>query len=406
MSRTRARLFSQTEKDQLWQRWKQGESISKISRTLGRTTTGVAYILKQSGGIEPAPRKRRDGTLTLAEREVISRAIAAKRSFRTIASLLARSPSTISREVHRNGGIDTYQAMTADKAAEQRARRPKPCKLKCYKKLRETVAKKLSLNWSPQQIDAWLKRQYPMEPCMQVSHETIYRSLFIQTRGVLKKELQKHLRETRRFRHARTKNKDKRGMITELVSIRQRPASIEDRALPGHWEGDLIEGSRNSFIATLVERRTRYVALVKVNSKETREVVSKLTQHAKTIPEQLYQSLTWDRGAELKQHKKFTTDTGIQVYFCDPSSPWQRGSNENTNRLLRQYFPKGTDLSIHSQAQLNHVAQELNERPRKTLDFDTPQNQFLACVALTSFIIRLHRTFASAVICPNQGEEV
>jgi len=383
MRKSRGRLFTQEEKTQLWKRWKQGDSISQISRSLGRTTTGVAYILQASGGIMPLPRKRRKGALTLSEREEISRGLAAKESLRYIASQLKRSPSTISREVRRNGKQHTYRATKADNVAFERARRPKPCKLSLYPKLRQTVAQKLTLNWSPQQIGAWLKRQYPMEPCMQVSHETIYRSLFIQARGVLKKELLSHLREARRFRKARSKNKEARGLIPELVSIRERPASVEDRALPGHWEGDLIEGSKNSFIATLVERQTRYVALVKVNSKETREVVKKLTTHAKRIPQELYKSLTWDRGAELKQHKQFTLATGIQVYFCDPKSPWQRGSNENTNRLLRQYFPKGTNLSVYSQTELNKVARELNERPRKTLDFDTPANKFLACVALT-----------------------
>ena len=265
-----------------------------------------------------------------------------------------------------------------------RARRPKSCKLRVNPLLRDKVAEKLVLNWSPEQISAWLIGQHPTEPSMQISHETIYRSLFIQARGVLKKELQQHLRSTHRIRHACTKQSEQRGVIPDLVSIRERPASVEDRALPGHWEGDLIEGSRNSYIATLVERHTRYVALVKVNSKETREVVRQLTKQAKRIPKQLYQSLTWDRGFELKQHRQFTIATGIQVYFCDPRSPWQRGSNENTNRLLRQYFPKGSDLSVHTQAYLNKVARELNERPRKTLDFDTPADRFAQCVAMTS----------------------
>jgi len=384
MRKSRGRLFTQEEKTELWKRWRQGDSISQISRSLNRTTTGVAYILQASGGIMPPTRKRRKGALTLSEREEISRGLAAKYSLRHIASQLERSPSTISREVSHNGKQHNYRAENADKAAFERARRPKLCKLSLYPKLRETVAQKLTLNWSPQQIGAWLKRQYPLEPHMQVSHETIYRSLFIQARGVLKKELLWHLRETRRFRQARSKNKEARGRIPELVSIRERPASVEDRAIPGHWEGDLIEGRYNSCIATLVERHTRYVALVKVNSKKTREVVKKLTNHAKIIPQELYKSLTWDRGAELKQHKKFTLETGIQVYFCDPKSPWQRGSNENTNRLLRQYFPKGINLSVYSQDELNKVARELNERPRKALDFDTPANKFLACVALTT----------------------
>jgi len=384
MSSTRSRLFNAAEKAELWKRWKQGESIAAISRALNRTTTGVAYILRATGGIMPPARKRRNTALSLSEREEISRGLAVNKSLRHIAAQLGRAPSTISREIARNGGPHNYRAVHADAASVDRARRPKPCKLSLCKPLRDVVAQKLALNWSPQQIDAWLKRHYPLEPMMQVSHETIYRSLFIQARGVLKKELQTHLRQTRHFRHARSRPNEKRGFIPELVSIRERPASVEDRALPGHWEGDLIEGSRTSYIATLVERHTRYVALVKVDSKQTHEVISKLTSHAKTIPSELYQSLTWDRGTELKQHKRFTMETGIKVYFCDPKSPWQRGSNENTNRLLRQYFPKGTDLSVHSQEELNRVARELNERPRKTLDFDTPANKFAACVALTS----------------------
>lgn len=290
--------FTASEKAALWKRWKSGGTIASISRALGRSKPGVTRILEASGGIAPTPRKRREGTLTLSEREEISRGIAAKLSLRMIAAHLGRSPSTISREIHRNGTTNHYRASEAENAALARARRPKPCKLSLYQPLRDMVAQKLALNWSPQQIDAWLKRQYPSDTSMQISHETIYRSVFIQARGVLKKELQKHLREKHRFRHARITKKENRGVIPELVSIRERPASVEDRALPGHWEGDLIEGSHNSYIATLVERHTRYVALVKVNSKETQEVVSKLTHHAKNIPQELYQSLTWDRGSE------------------------------------------------------------------------------------------------------------
>ena len=384
MRKLRGRLFTSQEKEELWTRWKKGDSIAEISRALNRTTTGVAYILQASGGIMPPVRKRRPSALTFSEREEISRGLAAKRSLRSIASQLKRSPSTISREVLRNGKSHHYRAEKAETSAFERARRPKPCKLSLNTQLRDIVAQKLTLNWSPQQIQAWLKRQFPSDPSMQISHETIYRCLFIQARGVLKKQLINHLRDTRRFRQARTKRKETRGAIPHLVSIRERPASVENRALPGHWEGDLIEGSHKSYIATLVERHTRYVALVKVNSKETREVVRKLTKQAKTIPQQLYKSLTWDRGAELKQHRQFTLATGIQVYFCDPKSPWQRGTNENTNRLLRQYFPKGTNLSVYSQTDLNKVARELNERPRKTLDFDTPANKFIAYVAMTS----------------------
>jgi IS30 family transposase len=237
--------------------------------------------------------------------------------------------------------------------------------------------------WSPQQIAGWLKREYPEDESHQVSHETIYRSLFIQARGVLKKELQQHLRSQRAIRRSRhsSQKKDGRGQITNAVSIRERPASVEDRAVPGHWEGDLIAGSNNSYIATLVERHTRYVMLAKVRNKDTESVISALIKQSKKLPSELYKSLTWDRGHELADHQHFTLATDIKVYFCDPSSPWQRGSNENTNGLLRQYFPKGTDLSVHSQAKLNAVARQLNERPRKTLEFETPAERFNACVA-------------------------
>jgi IS30 family transposase len=298
---------------------------------------------------------------------------------------LGRSPSTISREVNRNGGLKHYRATQADQAAWDRAHRPKPCKLVGNSLLRRLIARKLRGNWSPEQIAGWLKREYPGDEVNQVSHETIYRSLFVQARGVLKKELQQYLRSqrtTRLSRHAGLKGKGL-GQITNTVSISERPASIEDRAVPGHWEGDLIAGSNNSYIATLVERHTRYVMLAKVKNKDTESVVTALIKQSKKLPRELYKSLTWDRGSELADHQRFTLATDIDVYFCDPQSPWQRGSNENTNGLLRQYFPKGTDLSVHSQAKLNAVAQQLNGRPRKTLEFETPAERFNACVALT-----------------------
>jgi len=296
---------------------------------------------------------------------------------------LERSPSTISREVKRNGGYDQCRATQADKSAWDRACRPKLCKLACYPSLSRKVATKLMKNWSPEQIAGWLKRTYPNNENNQVSHETIYQSLFIQTRGVLKEELQQYLRTQRairRSKHASLK-RDGLGKIKDAISISERPASVEDRAVPGHWEGDLIAGSKNSYIATLVERHSRYVMLVKVKQKTTKEVVSALIKQSKKLPIELYKSLTWDRGSELADHKRFTLETNIDVYFCDPRSPWQRGSNENTNRLLRQYFPKGTDLTLHSQAKLNAVARQLNERPRKTLAFETPAERFNACVA-------------------------
>jgi IS30 family transposase len=323
--------------------------------------------------------------LTLSEREEISRGIAGGLSLRAIASQLKRSPSTISREISRNGGLKDYRASQADKAAWDRAHRPKHCKLAGSPILRRIVARKLRSNWSPEQIAGWLKRAHPGNESHQVSHETIYRSLFIQARGVLKKELLQYLRTKRTLRrpkHASLKGKGL-GQITNAVSIRERPASVEDRAVPGHWEGDLIAGSNNSYIATLVERHTRYVMLAKVSGKDTESVINALVKQARSLPKELYRSLTWDRGSEMADHQRFTLATDIDVYFCDPQSPWQRGSNENTNRLLRQYFPKGTDLSVHSQAKLSAVARQLNERPRKTLDFETPAERFNACVAST-----------------------
>src|SRR6476659_8792147 len=293
--------------------------------------------------------------------------------------------STVSREMSRNGGYDRYRAALADENAWARARRPKYCKLANNPRLRQAVAVKLRLDWSPEQIAGWLKRTHPEDGCNQVSHETIYRSLFVQTRGVLKKELLGHLRSKRSMRRSKPvePNGDRRGHIKDIVSIRQRPAAVEDRAVPGHWEGDLLSGPNNSYIATLVERHTRYVMLAKVAGKDTQTVVSALIKQAKKLPKELYKSLTWDRGKELTDHRRFRLATNIDVYFCDPQSPWQRGSNENTNGLLRQYFPKGTDLSVHSQAYLNKVARQLNERPRETLQFETPAERFSACVAST-----------------------
>jgi IS30 family transposase len=323
--------------------------------------------------------------LTLSEREAISRGIVAGQSMRSIARLLDRPPSTVSREVRRNGGYDRYRAAQADEQAWIRACRPKRCKLERNPWLRRAVARKLRLNWSPEQIAGWLKTLPPGEEINQVSHETIYRSLFVQARGVLKKELLQHLRLKRSNLRSRqiSKKGEGHGQIRDMISISERPASVEDRAVPGHWEGDLITGSKNSYIATLVERHTRYVMLVKVADKRTDTVVSALIKQAKKLPTELYKSLTWDRGKELADHRRFTLATDIDVYFCDPQSPWQRGSNENTNGLLRQYFPKGTDLSVYSQAHLNKVARQLNERPRKTLAFETPADRFNACVALT-----------------------
>jgi IS30 family transposase len=304
---------------------------------------------------------------------------------REIAAKLGRAPSTISREITRNGGLESYRASQADQATWDRARRPKVCRLAANRALARLVAKKLQSEWAPQQIAGWLKRTYPGDTGFQVSHETIYRSLFIQSRGALKKELTEHLRRTRVMRRSRhhTQKTDDHGRILDTVSISQRPAAAEDRAVPGHWEGDLLCGSKNSQIATLVERQTRYVMLVKVAKKDSETVVNALIKTARKLPDELNKSLTWDRGSEMAEHRRFTLATDIQVYFCDPQNPWQRGSNENTNGLLRQYFPKGMDLSGYTQAQLNAVARRLNERPRKTLSYETPAERYRQVVAST-----------------------
>jgi len=343
------RGFTAAEKTELWDRWKRGESLKAIGRAFGKQSSSIYFLVAPHGGIRPAERRRARLALTLAEREVISRGVTAHQSARSIARLLGRSPSTVSREMSRNGGYNRYRAALADENAWARARRPKCCKLANSPRLRRAVAGKLRLDWSPEQIAGWLKRTHPEDECNQVSHETIYRSLFVQARGVLKKELLSHLRSKRSMRRSRPvdPNGDRRGHIKDIVSIRQRPAAVEDRAVPGHWEGDLLSGPNNSYIATLVERQTRYVMLAKVAGKDTQTVVTALIKQAKKLPKELYKSLTWDRGKELTDHRRFTLATNIDVYFCDPQSPWQRGSNENTNGLLRQYFPKGTDLSVH-----------------------------------------------------------
>ena len=385
MKRRHRIYFTSEQKSEIWGRWQRGESMSSIGRGFDRDSSSIYPLLSRTGGIRPPDRKRSSLALTLVEREIISRGVAGHHSIRAIARGLRRPASTVSREVNRNGGYDKYRAVDAERRAWAQALRPKLCKLATNKLLQRVISNKLTIHWSPEQIAGWLKRRYPNEEQNQVSHETIYRSLFVQARGVLKKELMQYLRSKRtirRSRHASLK-RDGLGQIKDAVSIRERPASVEDRAVPGHWEGDLIGGSKNSYIATLVERHTRYVMLAKVANKDTQSVVSALIKQAHKLPRELYKSLTWDRGKELSDHKRFTLATDIDVYFCDPQSPWQRGSNENTNRLLRQYFPKGTDLSTHSQAHLNKIARQLNERPRKTLQFETPADRFNQCVAMT-----------------------
>ena len=385
IQRKRSRL-SPAEKIDIWRRWKCGQSQHEIGRAYGRPHPTIRKLLLPCGGITPAPRRRSRLALTLAEREDISRGIASDSSIREIARLLKRSASTVSREIVRHGGRPTYRAHDADRQAWVWALRPKRCLLAGNRKLRDMVASKLILDWSPEQISGWLKTRYPNDESMRVSHETIYRSLFIQARGALKKELMDHLRSKRRMRRSRhaSEHGHSRGQIVDAISIRERPAEAEDRAIPGHWEGDLLAGGKNSYIATLVERHSRFLMLIQVPSKDTAVVVAALSKRVRKLPATLRRSLTWDRGLEMAKHKEFTVATDVQVYFCDPQSPWQRGTNENTNLLLRQYFPRGTDLSSISQAQLDLVELRLNQRPRKTLGFQTPASRLQASVASTS----------------------
>jgi IS30 family transposase len=382
--RTRLK-YTEEMKSYIWDRYQQGDAVKSIGRYFDRPTSSIHRQLAVTGGIRPPRRKRCTRCLSLAEREEISRGLVVGLSIRAIASGLGRAPSTVSREIMRNGGLCDYRATQADQNALDRALRPKACKLALNRPLCQVVELKLRRKWSPEQIAGWLKREHPGDAWNQVSHETIYRSLFIQARGALKKELQDYLRSRRSIRRARTSTlkNDGRGGIPHAVSIRERPASVEDRAVPGHWEGDLIEGSNKSCVATLVERHSRYVMLAKLENKKTETVVNALIKQAHKLPSEVYKSLTWDRGAEMSGHQRFTLETNIEVYFCDPQSPWQRGSNENTNRLLRDYLPKRTDLSLYSQTELDAIARELNERPRKTLDYETPADRFNTCVATT-----------------------
>ena len=349
MQQRRRIYYTQEQKTLMWDRWQQGDSIHDIAQLFNRYHSSVQGIFAHSGGIRPPIRRRSVRSLTLAEREEISRGIAARRSLRSIAQRLGRAPSTISREVQRNGGLRGYRAGQADNAAWERG---------------------------------WLRLEYPHDENRQVSHETIYKTLFIQARGALKKELLAHLRRNRVMRRPRGQTQ-KGQHIKGVVSIRERPAEVEDRAVPGHWEGDLLLGNKDSQIATLVERQTRYCMLVRVKKRDTETVINALIKQVHKLPRELYKSLTWDRGPEITDHQRFTLDTGIKVYLCDPGSPWQRGSNEQINGLLRQYFPKGMDLSNVHQNRLNAVARRLNERPRKTLGYYSPAEKFAECVAAT-----------------------
>ena len=378
--------LSAYEKRDIWSRWKAGESLHEIGRVFDKPHSSIRCLLLPGGGIPPAARRRSRLTLTLAEREDISRGIASGSPLREIARGLDRAASTVSREISRHGGRSVYRAHEADDHAWDSALRPKLCLLAVNRKLRDIVASKLILDGSPEQISGWLKTPYPDDESLRVSHETIYRSLFIQARGVLKKELMDHLRSKRRMRRSRhaTASGQSRGPIVGAVSIRQRPAEAEDRAVPGHWEGDLLSGAKNSYIVTLIERHSRFAMLIKVPSKETEALMAALSRQVRKLPATLKRSLTWDRGLEMAKHKDVTVATDVQVYFCDPQSPWQRGTKENTNLLLRQYFPRGTDLSGFSQAQLDHVSRRLNQRPRKTLGFQTPASKPHASVASTA----------------------
>lgn len=369
----------------MWTAWRRGDTETEIAAALGTALGTVHGTLMRRGGIAPAPRTRSRRVLSLAEREEISRGVAAGEVSAAIARRLGRDRATIGREIARHGGRERYRAEAADRAALARALRPKPCRLAVRPRLRRVVARQLAAQWSPEQIAGWLVTAFPDDPTMRASHETIYRTLYVQARGALKRELVAHLRRQRpmrRSRHASAKGRGQ-GQIVDAVSISERPPSVEDRAVPGHWEGDLLAGARNSHIATLVERQSRYVHLVKVAGKDTESVVEALLREVQRLPRGLMQSLTWDRGTEMAQHQVFSMVSDVQVFFCDPRSPWQRGSNENTNGLLRQYFPHGTELRHITQRQLDAVAKRLNTRPRKTLGWKTPAAVLAATVAFT-----------------------
>lgn len=370
------------ERQELWARWKAGQTLTEIGAALGKASGSIYGFLATDGGIKPKQRRRSAHQLRIDEREEISRGLIAGVSLRRIATGLGRSPSTISKEIARNGGADSYRAIDADRRAWQQSARPKPCRLANNLRLRNQVAAKLQESWSPQQIAGWLRTHSVGDSGMELSHETIYHTLLIQARGVLKKELMAHLRSRRLMQRGKmsTTKGQLRGQIIDAVSIRERPAQAEDRFIPGHWEGDLISGAKNSHIATLLERHSRYIVLLHLKGKDTTSVVDALLREVQKLPAGLLSTLTWDRGSELAQLKRFTLATAVQVYFCDPRSPWQRGTNENTNGLLRQYFPKGSDLSVFDQRQLDAVAAQLNARPRLTLGFETPADTLAAHV--------------------------
>ena len=369
--------FTEMERLEVWDRWQAGDSNRLIGRDLGRSAASIRAFVESWGGVRPEARRRSPRHLSFDEREEISRGVAAGDPLRMVAARLGRSPSTISRELARNGGRFGYRAHHADREAWRRARRPKPSKLAENSELRVVVEEKLSEWWSPEQVVLWLKRTYPDNQEMRVSHETIYPSVFVQGKGALRRELTECLRTGRAYRRPKTKRAPSgKGQIVDPVMISERPSEVEDRAVPGHWEGDLLMGKRQTAIGTLVERWSRYVMLFPLPDGNIAEAVrTQLAATVQRLPNHLWQSVTWDQGKEMAQHAQFSIDTGVQVYFCDPKSPWQRGTNENTNGLLRQYFPKGTDMSRLTQADLDKAAQSLNRRPRQTLNGMSPSEK-------------------------------
>lgn len=367
------RGLSKSVRSELHRLWHDGESLNAISRVLRVDRSTVSRVLRDAGGLPQRPRTRSVRALSMADREEISRGLVAGESFRSIAGRIGRAPSTVSREVAVNGGRDRYRAVDADARALRELARPKTCKLARHGWLRHQVARRLRQGWTPQQIAGWLAREHPDDDTKRVSHETIYVSLYVQARGVLRKELAQQLKSERTMRHARgARPKTGQGQIPDAVPISQRPPEAADRAVPGHWEGDLIVGSGNTAVATVVERRSRFVLLVKVPSKRSSDVVPAVARKIRRLPADLKSTVTWDRGKEMSRHVDFTVATGVQVYFADPHSPWQRPTNENSNKLIREYLPKGSDLSVYSQRQLDAIARKLNERPRKVLDYATP----------------------------------
>ena len=381
------RRFSEEERQTIWDMREAGVPVKRIAKHLGRQNVSLRKFIADAGGKRPTARQRSELRLSLEEREEISRGLAAGDSIRAIAEALGRSPSTVCREVNANGGRRKYRALVADRAASRSALRPKRAKLAECRRLRGVVERKLEARWSPQQISAWLALEYPDRPEMQVSHETIYQSLFVQSRGALRKELHSCLRSGRAMRRAKayTKGNVGQGQLRNMVMISERPAEVKDRAVPGHWEGDLIFGKKMTSIGTLVERHSRYVILLKLPNGHGAEAVRKaMTKRILTLPAQVRRSITWDQGKEMAEHVRFTVETGVQIYFCDPKSPWQRGSNENTNGLLRQYLPKSSDLSQATRRELDAIARSLNTRPRQTLGWMTPSQAFAEAVALTA----------------------